>query len=254
MKDSMPPFFIRRMATDGYIKAPVIPHRSFPLVSFAYLTGGELLAEVDGELFHCTAGHLLLLPENTPFTINYYHDAHGFTGGFSVTMAGEHALIAKPLHFAFWFDEASFVGELFNMMEISFKKSRNKFIHNAINLLLDMLPSVVCGNQQANLFLRRIFNPDVPFEGLEEYAKEASLTTNGFCRMIRRESGHSPGEWIAQARLTRAKHLLQETDMPVIDVAFAAGMSDQSYFSRFFRKHTGMTPLEFRQRMNRMHK
>ena len=117
-----------------------------------------------------------------------------------------------------------------------------------------MLPSVVCGHQQANLFLRRIFNSDVPFEDLEEYARQANLSPNGFCRMIRRETGRTPGEWIALARLTRAKRLLQETDMPVLDVAFAVGLSDQSYFSRFFRKQTGMTPVKFRQIMSDAHK
>ena len=248
------PFFIRRMDTKGYIKAAEVPPRAFPLVSFAYLTGGEILVEAEGELFHCTAGHLFLLPENRPFSILYYRDAHGFTGGFPASMAGEKALIAQPLHFAFWFEEAQFAGELFNMMARASEKNKGEFIQNAVRLLLDMLPANVCGHPGAGNFLRQIFNPDLPFGELEDYAREASLTPNGFCRMIRRETGRSPGEWIAIARLTRAKHFLQETEMPVLDVAFAVGLSDQSYFSRFFRKQTGMTPLEFRQKMREAHK
>ncbi|MBR6971268.1 MAG: helix-turn-helix transcriptional regulator [Bacteroidales bacterium] len=248
------PFFIRRMDTKGYIKAAEVPPRAFPLVSFAYLTGGEILVEAEGELFHCTAGHLFLLPENRPFSILYYRDAHGYTGGFPASMAGEKALIAQPLHFAFWFEEAQFAGELFNMMARASEKNKGEFIQNAVRLLLDMLPANVCGHPGASNFLRQIFNPDLPFGELEDYAREASLTPNGFCRMIRRETGRSPGEWIAIARLTRAKHFLQETEMPVLDVAFAVGLSDQSYFSRFFRKQTGMTPLEFRQKMREAHK
>ena len=247
-------FFIRRMDTEGYIEAAEVPHASFPLVGFAYLTGGEILVEVDGELFHLTVGHLLLIPENKSFSIRYYKDAHGFTGGFSASLAGEYALVAKPLHFAFWFEEASFAGELFNMMDKSFSQGSPEFIQNAISLLLNMLPADICGHPQASQFLKHIFNPDIPFGQLDDYAAQANLTPNGFCRMIRRESGRSPGEWIAQARLTRAKSLLQKTDMPVLDVSLAVGLSDQSYFSRFFRKHTGMTPIEFRQRMMGMHK
>ena len=249
---SRAPFLIRRMDTSGYIKAAEVPPASLPLVGFVYLTGGELLAE----LFLCTAGHLLLIPEKRSFSIRYYQDACGYTGGFSASLVGETTLISKPVHCAFWFDEASFVGELFNMMDISFEKNRNAFISKSLDLLLDMLeiPATTYANPLADQFLKHIFNPDIPFDGLDGYARQACLTPNGFCRMIRRESGRSPGEWIALARLTRAKRLLQETNMPVIDIAWAVGLSDQSYFSRFFRKQTGMTPMEFRRKMKGSHK
>ena len=161
------PFFIRRMDTKGYIKAAEVPPRAFPLVSFAYLTGGEILVEAEGELFHCTAGHLFLLPENRPFSILYYRDAHGYTGGFPASMAGEKALIAQPLHFAFWFEEAQFAGELFNMMARASEKNKGEFIQNAVRLLLDMLPANVCGHPGASNFLRQIFNPDLPFGELD---------------------------------------------------------------------------------------
>lgn len=248
------PFFIRRMDTEGYIKAAEVAPAAFPLVSFVFLTRGELLAEAGDQLFLCSAGQLLLIPEKTAFSIHYYQDAKGYTGGFQASLAGDLALLARPFHCAFWFDEASFVGELFNMMAVSFEKGRNDFIHNAIPLLLSMLPQAVFTNPQAKDFLKRVFDSKVPFDTLDAYATAAGLSPNGFCRMIRRESGRSPGEWIALARVTRAKNLLQNTDIPVIDVAFAVGLSDQSYFSRFFRLHTGMTPMEFRQIMKAAHK
>lgn len=248
------PFFIRRMDTEGYIKAADLPPVALPLVSFVFLTRGELLAEVGDRLYQCSAGHLLLIPEKTVFSIRYYQDAKGFTGGFSASLAGEFALLSQPFHCAFWFDEAGFAGELFNMMAVSYEKKRNEFIHNAIPLLLSMLPKAVCTNPEANAFLGRVFDSSIPFENIDSYAARANLSPNGFCRMIRRESGRSPGEWITLARVTRAKHLLQSTDMPIIDVAFAVGLSDQSYFSRFFRRQTGSTPIAYRQKMKASHK
>lgn len=248
------PFFIRRMDTGGSFKAAEMPPASFPLVCFAYLTDGELLVDVEGVPYQCTAGQLLLIPEKRNFEIRYYEGARGYVGGFSASMAGEHALIAEVRHYAFWFDEASFTGELFNMMAAAFGQNRNGFIINALHLLLSMLPATVSRHPLAGHFLEQVFNPELPLEDLDTYSSQAELTPNGFCRMIRRESGRSPGEWIGLARLTRAKHLLQESDMSVIDIAWAVGLSDQSYFSRFFRRHTGLTPTEFRKKMRSQHK
>lgn len=251
---SQVPFIIRRMDTVGSIKAAFVRSAAFPIVSFVYLTDGVLLAQVGEQLFQCWPGQLLLIPPKTDFSIRYYKDAKGYTGGFQTSLSSELALITKPFHCAFWFDEAGFVGELFNMMAISFDKKRPEFIHKALILLLAMLPKTALTNPKANDFLRQVFDPGIPVESIDNYAAQAGLTPNGFCRMIRRESGKSPGEWIALARVTKAKYLLQNTQMPVIDVAFAVGLSDQSYFSRFFRQHTGMTPLAFRHQMRDSHK
>lgn len=50
-------------------------------------------------------------------------------------------------------------------------------------------------------------------------------------------------------RIQRAKRMLSESKLPVIDVAANVGIEDQSYFSRLFKKETGMTPSAFRKKM-----
>ena len=60
------------------------------------------------------------------------------------------------------------------------------------------------------------------------------------------------GSWIDTARVTRAKRLLRDTDSSMIDIAVAVGLDDQSYFARFFKKHTGVTPSEFRKSMHEL--
>lgn len=53
------------------------------LISFLYLTGGELLAEIEGESSLCYAGHLLLIPPGVPFIIKYHKQCTGYFGSFS---------------------------------------------------------------------------------------------------------------------------------------------------------------------------
>ena len=56
-------------------------------------------------------------------------------------------------------------------------------------------------------------------------------------------------DWVEIARVNWAKSLLKDSDLSVGEVSLAIGVDDPSYFTRFFRKSTGMTPSEFRRAM-----
>ena len=43
-----------------------------------------------------------------------------------------------------------------------------------------------------------------------------------------------------------AKQLLKDPSVPIVEVASRVGLDDQSYFSRFFKKKTGLTPSQYR--------
>ena len=47
-------------------------------------------------------------------------------------------------------------------------------------------------------------------------------------------------------RIEESKRLLANTDYSVIDISVAAGFEDQSYFSKVFKKYTGLTPKQYR--------
>lgn len=249
------PFFIRRMNTRGRITVAEVPSASLPLVGFLYLTEGEVLAEVDGIQFLCESGHLLLIPEGRPFAIRYYADAIGYTGGFRTDLLSRPEVILpwiEPIQQSFWFDEAAFIGELFNMMALSFERKDFDFIGKGLDLLVsrvkaqpkDRLSKMVSG------FLESVFSVARPPQDLATYAEEACVSPGHLNRMVKKATGKSVGTWIDIARLGMAKRLLRDTELPVADIASAVGMDDSSYFSRFFKLHAGLTPLAFRKRMH----
>ena len=53
-------------------------------------------------------------------------------------------------------------------------------------------------------------------------------------------------QWIEISRLNLSKRLLADFNLPVSAVAERSGIEDASYFTRFFRKWTGMTPTGYR--------
>ena len=61
--------------------------------------------------------------------------------------------------------------------------------------------------------------------------------------------GMTPTNYIIERRLERAKELMQETDLPIADIALRSGFSSQSHFTTSFRRFVGVTPSSFRHAM-----
>lgn len=74
-----------------------------------------------------------------------------------------------------------------------------------------------------------------------------NVSKSYFHKLFRDATGGSPLQYINSVRIERAKDMLIKTDTSVLDISFAVGFEDARYFSRLFKKHTGMTPNKYRQ-------
>ena len=77
-------------------------------------------------------------------------------------------------------------------------------------------------------------------------AAVAGLSVHHFARQFKQSAGVTPHLYLTQKRLERAQKMLAQTDLPLSDIAYAAGFSDQSHLARHFRHLLGTTPREFR--------
>jgi AraC-like DNA-binding protein len=80
-----------------------------------------------------------------------------------------------------------------------------------------------------------------------DYAAKMNITPNYLNALCRKKSGKSAGELIRQRILLEAKRLLAHSTMSISEIAFQLGFEDNSYFGRYFRRYTRLTPGEFRQ-------
>ena len=69
-----------------------------------------------------------------------------------------------------------------------------------------------------------------------------------FFDLFKRQTNMTPGEFLRNYRIKKAKEMLLRTDMPALDVGKACGLGAPAHFSRLFKKMTGLTPLAYRQR------
>ena len=77
-------------------------------------------------------------------------------------------------------------------------------------------------------------------------AAEVGLSTRQLERLFRRYLGRSPKRYYMELRLARARKLLLQSDMSVIDVAMACGFTSPSHFSKCYRAQYGITPYRER--------
>lgn len=73
-------------------------------------------------------------------------------------------------------------------------------------------------------------------------ADEIGISTRHLERLFSRHLGMSPKAYMTTLRLERARALLQQTHMPVIEVSTACGFSSVSVFSKHYKRHFGITP------------
>ncbi|MHA7966929.1 AraC family transcriptional regulator [Paenibacillus sp. CAU 1782] len=63
---------------------------------------------------------------------------------------------------------------------------------------------------------------------------------------FKRQTGHSPIDYLIQVRIAEAERLLLESDCTLQDIARSVGYEDPHYFGRLFKKHKGMPPMRYR--------
>lgn len=79
------------------------------------------------------------------------------------------------------------------------------------------------------------------------YAIQLGITPNYLNHCCRQQTGKTASQLIRDRILAEIGRLLLNTDLPIKAVSYAVGFDDTAYFSRFVHKHTGLTPLQFRQ-------
>lgn len=80
---------------------------------------------------------------------------------------------------------------------------------------------------------------------VNELADIAEMSQYQLNRRIRHVFGLTAGQWLLKLRIDRARQALRESDASIASIALSVGYSDQSAFTRQFRRTTGMSPRDF---------
>jgi len=84
---------------------------------------------------------------------------------------------------------------------------------------------------------------------IEEVAHRSGYSLRTFGRTFREVTGMTPHSYLVQLRICHAKRAMQTTEDSITEIAFASGFHDSNYFSSCFSKLTGLSPSEYRRKV-----
>ena len=97
--------------------------------------------------------------------------------------------------------------------------------------------------ERAAHYFKENFNKEI---SIEEYAKEHLMSSNWFIKCFKNIMKVTPMRYISSLRITAAKGYLEGSNKNISEIAAAVGYENALYFSRIFKKYTGVSPSEYK--------
>lgn len=97
--------------------------------------------------------------------------------------------------------------------------------------------------RQAEDYLQQYLDRDVSIDSL---AARAGMSPRNFIRRFKAATGRLPGAYIQMLRVSAAKEMLEDGATSIQNVCAKVGYEDLAFFRSVFKRHTGMTPAEYR--------
>lgn len=233
-------------------------HReSYDSFLLMYVQKGSLTLRFEEKTTPVSAGQFLLLDCYRPH-------AYSSEEGWECLWCHFDGVLARP-----WYDSiVSRLGNAFALPDSSLAKGKlaglwesfasgspvrepliSKYLADILTAFLLHTPEDGEGRNHSGMaedilsYVNEHFSEDIPIERL---AEKAGLSQYHFIRTFKRETGFTPHEYIVHVRISTAKYLLKNTQLPVKSICFSTGFSSESVFCSSFKKQMGMTPGEYR--------
>ena len=129
--------------------------------------------------------------------------------------------------------------------------STNQFDNIAAHAELITLLHYIANNSHEELssiakaksFIENNFKENI---NTEIIAKKCNISVSYLHRMFKNALNTTPGDFLINCRISAAKELLSNTNLPLVEIAYECGFNSQSYFSDCFKRKIGNSPNEFR--------
>jgi AraC-like DNA-binding protein len=132
---------------------------------------------------------------------------------------------------------------LLEMANINLKQIQNKeIVYGSIDYKEEVVQS----------FIRLVFDNCKEEHEVSFYAEKLCMTSGNLSRILKKISGKTAITWISDTLVIESKILLQKPSVNIQKISEELHFADQSTFGKFFKKHTGQTPTEFRNKVQKV--
>lgn len=115
---------------------------------------------------------------------------------------------------------------------------------HSVNKTIECLPKQE--NTHFENFMRMLEENYKTEHSIKFYSDKMSLTPKYLSLMIKKVSGKLATEWIDDYLVLEAKNLIKYSSMSIQEIAYALNFPNQSFFGKYFKRHTGLSPKAYR--------
>ncbi len=221
-----------------------------------YVTDGVFNTKINDTVFHLNKGAVVLYPPK--YKYHYWGEPPSkylcvhFTGSHVEKILADLGFPLAP--YALESDFSPKIKSLFDKM-VEKDITKAPFLQYSLACLLEEILLSIAVERVRNSGYRTFKNSikyihanytekiKVPY-----LAQLEGLSNSRYITLFSKEMGKTPSEYILDLRLNRACDLLLTTNMEISAVGASSGYNDQYFFSKIFKKHIGISPLEYRKK------
>lgn len=248
-------------------------HIHTSLFQIFIIESGKLNFFVQGTMRLIVGPAIITIPENTVHGMKAGKDVKGkvltIATSFLETVFGHSIQALQELnnaHIITAFDKMNsfeatrrFTDSLFAEMNEELPEKK-LVLQSYFNLILSLIyrlvkkkPEKLIAPDNRNTRYFRVFQKIVrqsctPMKSIKQYALELNITSVHLNRICRAVAGKSALQIVHEFLVLEAEKFLKHTELHVSEIAYRLNFEDPAYFSRLFRKYTGTSPKEFREK------
>ena len=260
-KKNIKDFYIHGLSDNTYeLKMPLPPHRQ-TIHSIILVTQGAIIASSGFDSYTVEQSTMIVIPAGQITSLSFMSDdiegfyLHFSDDYFSHTKVDLSRWLSRPV-IKFANTELEHLTTLLKRMQKLNEKEANAGIIKLYlaTFLAEMEQSSdfrlrvnFPAHERLTMEFKRLLNYHVTKDkSVRYYAAELNVTPNHLNKSVKVTLGRSASALIDEMLVLEAKVLMLKNNMSVSEIAFETGFEDVSYFGRFFKKHTGFAPTEYR--------
>ncbi len=249
------------------------PHRH-DFYEVLYLSKGSGFHVIDGNKYEIQPPSVFFMSPGQAHKIEFSSDIEGyifiFTAEFYlITRTNQNQLIEFPFFFTIRQDNPPLLLDKKDdvvFLESLFKKGISEITGNknfSVELLRSILDLILnfCSSQykseeigpakgKGHIVVKRFYQlVEENYQlnlSVAEYADRLAITPNHLTQTVMQLTGKTSTQIIKSKQVLEIKRLLVHTNQSVTEIALRLNFPDQSYFAKFFKRETGLSPLQYR--------
>lgn len=216
-----------------------------------YIIDGVCKVKYDNKSETLKKGGFILYPPNMPQLYKEYMDTKKIWihfNGFSVDEILRDAHLSCGIHhteFSAMIEKnlIQLISEYNSKLTVSNEKGLLLYTLFALGKLVNNAADTTDKINDCISFIVTHYTSEI---SIEDMAASCNLSKSRFLYLFKERVGTSPHAYQQTLRIDNSKHLLATTNLPIADISRISGYQDPLYFSRLFKKNTGVSPLQYR--------